>query len=188
MNLTTLENAKLYITENTASPLLTKLIAWVSANVESYIDREVETIARTEYFDVDPGQRMVIVRAYPITSVASVYNDPAREYTTTSITSSDYAAYPDGRIAFDYALSYGIRALKVTYTGGMAADVAALETAYPDLVEAVTLQVVHEWRRRNSLSEDTAALAQGAITVGGSMRWLPHVKDILDGYRRAYVR
>ena len=188
MDLTTIENVKLYVTENTSSPLLTKLVTQVSKAVESYIDRGAETVARTEYFDVEPNQRIVIVGAYPISSVSSIYNDPGREYTGTTITASDYAIYGDGRIVFDYPLSPGARALKVTYTGGLGATQAAVESSYPDLVEAVTLQVVHEWRRRNSLAEDTATLAQGAITVGAAMNWLPRVRAILDFYRRAYVR
>lgn len=198
MNLTTIEHVKRYLADAIPAAgarsagddaLLGQLIAWVSENAAGYMDRLVEQTARTEYFDIDPGQRLVMVRAYPIASVSSVVNDPSRVYTSGTVASTDYVPDAVGpTINFDYSLSYGPRALKVTYAGGLGTTADAICTAYPDLCQAITTQVAHEWRRRASLGEDASTLAQGAITPGGPVNWLPMTRAVLDRYRRAYVR
>lgn len=198
MNLTTIEHVKRYLTDAIPAAgarsagddaLLGTLITWVSSSAENYMDRAVEQTARTEYFDVEPYQRVVVVRAYPIASVSSIINDSARVFTSGTIASTDYDAHAtQPLIRFDSDLSIGMKALKVTYTGGLGTTVDGICDAYPDLCQAVTTQVAHEWRRRAALGEDASTLAQGSITPGGPVNWLPMARATLDRYRRPYVR
>lgn len=198
MNLTTTEHVKRYLTDAVPAAgarlagddaLLGQLVTWVSENAAGYMDRLIEQASRTEYFDIDYGQRLVMVRAYPIASISSIVNDVTRAYTSGTIDSDDYVADASGPIInFDYSLSAGPRALKVTYTGGLGTTVDAICAAYPDLCQAVTTQVAHEWKRRASLGEDASVIAQGSITPGGPVNWLPMARATLDRYRRPYVR
>lgn len=100
--------------------------------------------SRTEYYDGD-GTDTLLVQAYPISTVASVYVDTNREYGTADlIDSDDYVWYAmRGTIVTDGALfGGGNKSIKVTYTGGYS-------TVPGDLQQAVK-ELVQFWYKRNT--------------------------------------
>lgn len=100
--------------------------------------------ARTEYYDGD-GTDTLLVRAYPISTVASVYVDTNRAYGTADLVSSDdYVWYAmTGTVKTDGALfSGGNKSIKITYTGGYS-------DAPWDLQQAVK-ELTQFWYKRNT--------------------------------------
>jgi hypothetical protein len=73
--------------------------------------------------------------------------------------------------------------MKITYTGGMAADTAGFISAFPDIAGAVDHQVAYLWHRRNELGIASVSGDAGSVSVGADS-WLPWVKVILEQYRR----
>ncbi len=122
-----------------------------SKRVEILLDRWVLTVERTIYVDVPPKMTMLYLKGFPVTSIASVHNDPDRVFGSTSeITSDDYAlALDTGKLDFDWELSEGPQALKIVYTGGMAANTRAFITAFSDISEGLDEQLAHEFQRKH---------------------------------------
>jgi hypothetical protein len=190
MLLTTKDNIKsaLNMTENTDDVFLTSLAYSVSAAIEKYLMRELEIKSRTEHFDVDNGQEIFFVKAFPISSIL-IYNDANREF-TSALSAVDYSVLGDqGRIVVDqYELTSGRDALKVVYTGGLALNQAALQLNFPDLEMAARLQAVLWFKSKDRINV-SSELTQG----GGSVQYKKlgldeSVKLILDGYRNtSYV-
>lgn len=189
MNLTTKERCIAYLEKGwqEKESLLNQLIGDVSAGAETYMLRSALATTYTEYFDVTTGRSLFSCKAYPITSVTSVANDIDRAWgSTTLLDSGDYAAHLEtGLIEVDQrSLITGSRVLRIVYIGGMAATTDAFVAAYPDISKAVTIQVVHEFRRSNSLQGDSITTAAGSVAFLGGIDWLAHAKAILDTHKR----
>lgn len=193
MNLTTAQRVKAILADGVGpkeDALLDQLIVAASAMAESYMRRTALAGTYTEYFDVPQFITAIQLKAWPLTSITSVYNDSARSYgSSTLLDSTGYAAQLEtGLLCFDYYLATGLRSLKVTYIGGMAATADAFVTAYPDIAHAVEMQVVHEFRRRkDSLDGSSASLGVGSFLPSGGVVLLNYTKDILDQYSRMDV-
>jgi len=161
------------------------------------LNRAIERKARTEYFDVLPSQRRFRVLAPPITSTAAqivAYNntDTPRAFTASGdLISTDYIIVQGngraelGIIDFDIPLIEGVNALKITYTGGLAAgnDAAAVTTAviaaYPDLAGLIDLQVAFMWRRRLSPEVMSQSIVGASTTRLQTGFWDRRVEEIL---------
>lgn len=171
------------------------VLASVSAAVETYLNRYTEATSRTEYLDVDPYQRVFRLRASPVSAVSSVYFDEEQAFgSETALVASDYylpTLDATGRLVMRFALNSGAdpipRAVKVTYTGGMAASASAFVTAYPDIAGAVDVQTSHEWQRRNALGVTSVSYPDGTTASLSFDRWIPSVKQVLDYHRRVYA-
>lgn len=137
---------------------LKQLISGVSAQVEKALRRHVPQIERTTQIDVTRHSSSVSLKGYPITAVAQIDNDSSRAYASGTEVDTDlyYVDLAAGIITFDYELEWGPGALKVQYTGGMAAGAdddektAAFIAAFPDLVFAVDEQVKYQFMRRDN--------------------------------------
>lgn len=195
MNLSTVERAKLLVAatgdmSETTRAELAAVLATVSGAVETYLDRYALRKARTEYLDVDPGQCVFRLRAYPVTTLTGVWFDLDQAFAASSaLTSTDYwNPLLDAAGVFEtkYPLTNGRapRSLKITYTGGMATDADAFVAAYPDLAGAVDIQVAHEWQRRGALGVSAINYPDGITASMTAERWIPAVKQVLDHYRR----
>lgn len=204
MDLTTAERVRVLImagAQATGTALLSdtsaglgQLITEVSAAAESYLDRNAESgVSRTEYFDVERGNTIFRLRAYPVASVTNIWLDYDQAFgTSTLLTTDDYfnpVLDTRGLLVMKYPSffrGYGdrwSRALKVTYTGGMAATAAAFITAFPDIAAAVEHQVIFRWKRRNDLGHLSVAGDAGTVTVAG-VEWIAESIAVLDRYRR----
>ncbi len=188
MNLTNTDTVRKLMSDyetSDAEPTINMLIVSVSAAAERFMGRSIESVSRTEYFDVERHQDSAQLAAWPVSSITTVHNDPERDYGTGSLVDSDdYVATDWGRLTFDYKLSEGRRALKVVYTGGLASTTETIVSSYPDLAVAIARQVVHEFRRVKSSDGSTAQFVGGSMSYVGQVDWLDHVKSTLDLYRR----
>ena len=168
----------------------TEIDRWIdqiSAAAEKYMNRVALAAAQTEYFDIRNGQRVFFVRAVPVTTWTAVNNDTDRSFgSDTVVDSSGYATTDDiGKVEFDgFDPVFGPKALKITYTGGMAADVTAFVAAFPDIAGAVDAQCAHLHQQRMSIGR-TSVLADGAsVSVDDPTKWLPVLRNALNAHRR----
>lgn len=175
------------IQQGSLATLIAQAITDVSAYVERYLDRVVLVGAQVEYHDVLPlGQRFRLA-AYPVTAWVDVRHDTGRAFGADTVV--DASAYvrddANGWLEFDrYYLADGPRVLRVSYTGGMAANVDAFVTAYPALAGAVDQQVAALVQRRHSLTAQAVNAGNSGASFQGGMDLLPGVKRVLDEYRR----
>lgn len=196
MNLSTVARVKALVSSFGTAPAnadteIAAVLATVSGAVERYLDRTVLAASVTEYFDVEYGMECVRLRAYPVTALTSVHYDADQSFgAETALTSDDYylpTLDPSGLLAFVSPFSPSRthrRALKVVYTGGMAATADAFAAAFPDIAGAVDVQCSHEWQRRNALGVTNISYPDGTNASLSFDRWIPSVKQVLDTYRR----
>lgn len=189
MLITTKDNVKslLKITSTDEDVILNAVVLGVSAEFENYMDRKIESTARTEYYDIQPGQKIFSVPGYPISAVAGIWNDTERDFgSSTLIDSTSYTFLgTQGQIIIDdYTLMDGAKALKITYTGGMAATQAALQTAYPDLEFAARVQSCFAFKKKDRIGISAESVAGASISVDQKYELLPGVIAVLDKYKR----
>ena len=191
MDLTTAARVKVLLNEtgSTLDTTIAQLITGISGRMERYMNRHADSsAARTEYFDLMPGQRRIFLKGVPVTSVTSIHNDPIDQSfgTTTLIASTNYVTdLQDGSVTFhQYRPLYGAKALKVISTGGLAASAAAIITTYPEIALACDWQVVHEFHNRMSPGASSVGIGGASVALVSGLDWLPTVKQTLDGYRR----
>lgn len=190
MLITTKDNIKklLGITNDTDNDLLLVSIALaVSAHIEKYLRRQIESKERTRFFDVESRQSVFSLDAYPV-SACAVYNDYDRLFSSnTVVPSSDYSvAAETGLLVVDkFTLTAGPQMLKVVYTGGLAASQQTLESSYPDIEQAARIQGAYWFQNRNKLGIVGEGMAGASITHYQKFELLPTVKEILQPHRRA---
>lgn len=131
MNLTSLNRVKnaLGITSQDNDPQLSRLVSTASNRIAFYLRREnaIRLTTYTEYLNPSLGQRVFRLKAYPISSITSIYTDTTGQYSGDEelVDSLDYIIGVDNKtIIFEVAPISGVypKSLKVTYIGGIAAD------------------------------------------------------------------
>lgn len=190
MLITTRDNIKdlIGVTSSDDNIIIASIALAVSAAIESYLMRKIELVERTEYYDVNDGQTMFFVNAYPITTIA-IYNDYARTF-STAISSDNYSILGNsGRIVVDkQSLTSGYNALKVVYTGGLAASQSALQSSYPDIEMAARIQGGLWYNARKRLGLSSESIQGGGQTTYKKLTLDPTVKESLETYRnKEYV-
>lgn len=191
MDLTTLDKVYLALgtsgipTDKAHGGLLSEMITAVSARVEQSMRRHVQSTSRTVVYDVQPGQRMVQLFGYPVSSVTTVHHDLDRDFASDSLVDSDNYSVDSrtGALWLDYEYAPGRQILQVVYTGGMAATTAAFIAAFPDVTQAVTMQVVEEYRRRNAHGANSVAVAGDSVSFVGDVQMLPLVTQVIERHR-----
>lgn len=184
-NLVRLERVKTYLdlanTDTASDVLLQDLIARIGAWVEHYCDRSFAKATYTEQRDGD-GTDTLIVRQWPLLSVASLYDDPLRVFgAATQIATTNFVIYANqGSIRLDgLVFSVGIQNVKVTYEAGYA-DI-------PEDLQQAVVELVAD-RFRNKENQGIRSLAIGSYRVDYGDEELPsEIKGVLDGYRRTRV-
>jgi len=173
-----------------------QLISMYSARFEKELGREIETTERTEQYDVEEGQRLITLRAFPVVSVESIRNDLTRLFDASAEIESDlfYVDMRRGTIAFDWTeLLPGPGTLLITYTAGMTEEGATDPTAsfvenYPDLAMAVDMQVAETLRRKDRLGATNLSFQGGGVGYEAALKLLPEVRAALDSHRRVFAR
>lgn len=102
--------------------LLSMWLMAVSGQIEKYLDRELYIQARTEYFDMASGKTKFWIKAPPITTLTSVYEDPDGLWAGDESEIDDVFSDSDAKAAIiPYPLEWeGIKGIRVIYTGGLA--------------------------------------------------------------------
>ena len=194
MDLTTLARVQSFaeLSSNAADDaLIGTLITGVSMQIEKFLDRHVESKARTERLDVLPGQTTLFLKGYPVSSVTSLKNDSEWDFgSSTELATTLYNVDTDeGEINFkrNTLLQPGQKVIQVTYTGGMAATTAAFITAFPDIAYAADQQVSFMFRRRTSQGNEVTSIPGHTVTVNTDMGLLADVIKKLQVHRRVSV-
>ena len=161
-NLVKIERVKTYLeiasTDTAQDVLLQDLIARIGAWVERYCDRTFAKATYIEQYDGD-GSDTLVVRQWPLMSVASLFDDPLRVFgAATQIAATDFVLYKNtGIIRLDgLAFSTGIQNVKVTYDAGY--------TDTPDDVQQAVVELVAD-RFRNKENQGIRSLAIGSYRV-----------------------
>jgi hypothetical protein len=98
------------------------LLAGVSLNIEDWLDRDIEVLARTEYFDTEDGQRVFFPRAFPLLTITSVYSSANGRYEGEETQEADYHKGRGDRslvLGSPYPASTR-RGLRLIHTSGLA--------------------------------------------------------------------
>ena len=195
LDMTTVARVKALIiglsaSDTTYDAELDRWIDQLSAAAEKHMNRVALAAAQTQFFDVRPSQAVFFMRATPVTAWTAVNNDDARTFGTSTVVDADNYATDDdvGKLEFDgVVLAPGPKTLKVTYTGGMAADTTAFVAAFPDIAGAMDVQIAHLHQRRGQLGAQSVSADGASISVDDPTKWLPVLKRALDAHRR-YAR
>jgi len=136
--LTILNNLKLFLGINTANTdddtLLTNLISMVSADIENECQRTFLATNHTEYYKGD-GTSQLLVKQYPVNSVASIYDDVDRVWgSDTQIEAAAIAISNEvsGLIILEddiFSQSDDVENIKITYNAGYSTIPTDLESA-----------------------------------------------------------
>ena len=202
MNATTKERVKDLLDISSGSTahddVIDRLIAAVSQRIESFIDRPLESAARTEEYDIKPRQRVLFLRAYPLASQSSIASIKiATDWnfaTASTVSSSDYHVdVSTGAIHFNFYpitnylgnnMATAPNAVQVVYTGGLDTTAELLTANYPAVASACETQVIAMWRRRDEPMAKTTRIGEYGSTVEGPVKFLPDVIEALIPYRR----
>ena len=191
----------LEITSTTHDDVLDALIATVSQRIESFIDRPLEATARTEEYDIRPRQRVLFLRAYPLTAqgdIASIKIALDWDFAAaTAVTSTDYHVdLVTGAIHFNFypitqylgnTMATAPNVVQVVYTGGFTATAdgtAQFIVDYPAIAYAAETQVIAMWRRRDEPMQKSMKIGDYGSTKEGPVQFLPDVIEALIPYRR----
>lgn len=168
--------------------LLQQFIDAVSRDGQILMDRHVKQEAMVEQQDVEPGQCIFYVTAYPILAspALELRNDSARDFPTSSIIDpTDYFLDKErGIVKVDGKyLAWGPGAAKLTYTGGMSDTDVNFAAAFPHIANAVDLQVAYLFKRREQMGITGYSIEGGSVSLS-PIDWLPAVKATLLSERR----
>jgi hypothetical protein len=118
------------INEDKYDLLLMSLISDVSSILETYCGRHFTAADYTEYQDGNLNDE-ILTDEWPINSVTSIYDDPDRTFSSSSLVNADdYVFYPDEGIIrllisgtivgrnFQTVFSIGHRNVKIVYNAG----------------------------------------------------------------------
>jgi len=101
---------------------LMNFLTATSKNIEGFINRDLKLELRTQYFDVDAIRINYYPKAYPISSITSVYSDTTGLYDGSESEEVDWYIGSDSKsIVLDTPVVKGPKGLRVIYTGGIAA-------------------------------------------------------------------
>lgn len=199
MDMTTATRVKeaLGITDSGSDTLIAQLITAVSNEVERVMDRYVLTTSRTETLPMRSFKKLVMLRAFPVTSVSTIKVSQTLDFTDSDalVANEDYVLdLTLGTLRFivehdplrNYYSGLPISPLYVqaTYTGGMAVDTSAFISAYPELAQAVDMQCVHLFTRRASPGQTSQTLSDSSAQYQGELGLLRIVTEAARRHRR----
>lgn len=194
IDLTTTARVKavLDLTVATKDVLIADMIKSASQAIEEFMARLTKEEARTEQYDVEPGQQKIFLRTFPIkaTPAATFKNDTAREFGVGIIAFAADTFYLDlrrGTVEFDrIRLIHGPGTLQVTYTGGMGTDTANFITRFPEIAKACDFQVATQFKRREQLGLSGFSAEGGSVSFEPAGDLIPAVKKAVRKYRRMH--
>lgn len=153
--------------------------------LEAYIHHPLKAADYTEYYDGDSTNSLVL-RKYPINSVASIYDDVTREWAAdTLIESTDYVIDNEEQIGsvrlFQNTIifSSGVKNIKITYNAGY--------TTIPnDAARACIMLVSYYFNRQGS--EGMTAQSIGGKSESYTDEALPlYIRQMVNKYKEFSV-
>lgn len=175
------EDLKLFLEEDNTDfdVQFTQLIPQVSAQIETFLNRELKEEARTKYFS--GGRRYYYVNAFPI----NISPTPiVLEGDVTQNPNDDYYTFEeDGLFEFQYnTATWKPKMVKITWTGGYAA-VEGVLTVPDDIKQACIMQCAYIFKRRRDLGNSGASTPNGNISYTAAVKLLPGVLELIIPHR-----
>jgi hypothetical protein len=189
--LTTLETVKARLGidnfDTTDDALLTRFLKQASTRFERECNRKFDRVENeTDQFDGDATE--LVVRRYPIESVAAFELKSSERTGWETIADVDYLLKPGGVISLAQSLGAESQVLRVTYTGGYVAPgvtPAEGQTALPDDLEQACVEQVTFWyQRREQLGIVNLSGEGGTLKLPANLDLLPQVRSVLNRYTR----
>lgn len=192
LNLTTLTDVKNYLklntTDATRDGILTLIIAAVEEKIKQYCHTDFkQTTYTNEYYDGD-GTPILVVKHFPIISVASLYDDPDREFGSNSlIQATDYVIYKEkgiikliqdnDLITLTGEFSLGQQNIKITYDAGY--------TTVPYQIQLATIMwSVIQYNNYFNNTPGVSSRTVGDKTTRYNVEEMPiEVKGLIDTFR-----
>lgn len=195
--LITADQAKVYLpglTGTDTDTTLNTLIARAEEMLAEWLDYPavlgVRSMASTVYTAMrldGPGGTVLRLPAFPIVSIASIYDDPALAFgSSTLLASTDYEydagtgkvyLLPTGTHG---AWSTGERVIKVTFTAGFA-------STPPSLAHALGLLCKHIYRGRREAGTTSTSSQGGSVSTEARIDIPKEVRLAASGFRRSPV-
>ena len=193
MDLTTVARVKVFAEIGTTryDEQLKRLVESISASVESELYRTTQQASRVEFINTETRLRRYTLRAWPVQSVASITYDTEGVHGPSAEVLSDPDDYQlvEGGLFGEIHLAFRPieypNTLRVTYTGGMAANTKDFMAAFPDLSQAVVEQVVFQHQSRNRLGLESASTGGSSVTVDATTGFLPSLMRTVQRHRRS---
>jgi hypothetical protein len=185
--LTTKAKVKSYlgITSTSDDTFIDSLILDMSAQIETYCNREFEQGSFTEYFDVENGDTKIFLANFPIgTAITVSYRTGTwGDITYLSYNVNDFLPnYDSGKISFAGAFNDQEKYVKVDYTGGYLVDFnnetnITLHTLPRDLSSLATEMVARSYQLRKTAGVSSESTEGQSITYSGGSRDLTSNSD-----------
>jgi len=182
MTLCSRDDVKDYLNLTTAEDddTIKSLTEYMSAVIDKYCDRTIESTVTTEYHN-GHGVRTLYPNQYPITSVSGIWQDTAYEWGSgTEIDSSKYLVVNSNNILLksDRFYEYPM-CIKIIYTAGYS-------TIPDDLKFVCITEVVRHLKRRDDPAVISRSSTDSSISydIGD---FLPTSKVVLDRYKKVRV-
>jgi len=158
------------------------LINGASWMLNSMTNRKLLARALTEYYDGD-GTNTLLLRNPPLNLVTNLYDDPAREWGTDTIVSTDnYVTYEaQGKIvATETSFSVGAKVIKIVYNGGYA-------TVPYDLAMGCIELVCYWYDRYKNKRYGIKSISTEARNITYMQDIPSTVRELTDLYRKAWI-
>jgi hypothetical protein len=165
--------------------LLSEFISAVSQTVEQLMHRHVLEAERTEVVRLERYQRTATLPGRPLSAVSAVtvgYR-PSLDGSSVSDPSTYDVLEEQGQVRLNWAPPWAPTYVSVTYTGGMAADTAAFIAAYPELADAVDVEVVHRWNRRKNPGSESTKVGEATVARTGAYGLHEHLRELVARYK-----
>lgn len=201
MDMTTTARVKeaLGITGAGSDTVLAQMVTAVSIEAERLMDRHAETTARTELYQMRATKKLVTLKGYPVSAspAAAVKVSTTADFSgsDTLTANEDYILDPvRGELRFlgsfeplrdgDSGRPVAPVYVQVTYTAGMAASANAFITAYPDIAQAVDMQVVHLFKRRATPGQTATEMGESSASYVGELAVIALLRETARRHRR----
>lgn len=93
----------------------------ISRRIEEFLNRDLEIVSHTEYFDVLPLTSEYFTQSFPITTITSLESDSTGLYEGSETSEVDYYTGKNATsIVLDTSATPSLKGLKIVYTSGLA--------------------------------------------------------------------
>jgi hypothetical protein len=176
--------------------ILNVLIRGASKDFEELSGRGVDLIERTEYFDVEAKTDHLLLKGFPVANspAIKIYQDVDRVFGATTEVDSSYYFLDEERGIVDLFQQYPVapKTIKVVYTGGMAkmespSIGSEFWNLYPDVAEAVILEVIEQYKRKDTLGAGMVKIMNDSVTINKPKQRSPLFMAMVRSYQRGML-
>lgn len=192
-----------------ADGVLALWLRTVSAEAAKMMNRSggIEQKQRVETLGIRRGQRILRLRAAPITVLTQVEWDPLSSFVTPTILDNSLYTFDPRKGLLHLRIDLGSdlatlhhagggrligshdfapQSLRVTYTGGLATNIEGLraDDEFDDIESAVILQIHNMWKRQDTSPGQHSTSGQGGAVTVPALDWVPQAVSILRRHRR----